>query len=340
MAEEQQGGAGGVKKRPVGQLLFVVLALVAFWLWRRAGASEAAQQSAPAAQSEANPTSGAQASNKSARPPLPRVIASDAGAIAQAAGAGRADGGDAQLAGHLIAMGQSLQLGEPLAKNAANADKYVDKLCAETSKLKAHPAIPDNAGVNADAAVFMAPRMDYEKPLDQPPGSLHLSDELRAKLRDADWLAKITEADLAGRDFSWMAALLQFDHWSVLGAGRLRDTQVLDAMRGSIPNYSSLIGWAKLRYGLAIRRGDAAAASVEVRHLADLIRTQSYLISEMVAVVLYRMDAPARAAAASAGQDVSGWTAPDLDDLQKTRELEFAAMYFGYPGVDPGVVRK
>jgi hypothetical protein len=254
--------------------------------------------------------------------------------------AGWANAGDAQLAGELISMGQSLALGEALAKNAANAEKFVDKLCGESAKLKAHPALPDTAGTNADAAAFMAPRIDYEKPLDQPPGSLHISDELRAKLRDSDWLSKVTDEELAGRDFSWMTALAQFDHWSYLGAGRLRDLPEADALHGSIPNYSSLMAWSKLRYALALRRGDARAASAEVRHLADLIASQGLLISQMVAVAIYRLDVPARAAAQAAQQDVSAWAAPDLDGLQKTRDLSFASMYFGYPGVDPATVRK
>lgn len=59
----------------------------------------------------------------------------DGGITAQAL-AGRADAGDAQLAGKLISMGQSLALGEALAKNAANADNYVDKLCSETARRR------------------------------------------------------------------------------------------------------------------------------------------------------------------------------------------------------------
>ncbi|HEY2031502.1 MAG TPA: hypothetical protein VGH20_20060 [Myxococcales bacterium] len=236
-------------------------------------------------------------------------------------------------------MGQKLTLGEALAKNAANAEKYVDKFCSEAEKLRAKPTMPP-AGASADAAPFMAGRVDYEKPLDLPHGSLYLPEELRTRLRAADWISKVTDADLAGRDFSWMAALGKFDHWSLLGAGRLRDYADNDVLHGPIPNYSSLVGWAKLRYALALRQGDAAAASLEVRHLADLIRSQGILIGEMVAIHIYRFDVPARQAAAAAGQDVSRWIAPDLDDLQRQRELGFAALDFGYPGVDAATLRK
>jgi hypothetical protein len=318
MAEEQQGRAGGLKKKHFAGLAYIALLFLGLWLWSRSADRPAA----------AKPEAGS-SGQQIAAAPAPKAPVQlqpvkgrpDAGVWV--ASSQKSDAGDAQLAGHLISMGQSLALGEALAKNAANADKYVDKLCSETAKLKQHPAMPDNAGTKADAAAFMAPRMDYEKPLDQPPGSLHLPDELRAKLRGADWLSKITDEDLAGRDFAWMAALAQFDHWSYLGAGRLRDLPDPDALHGSIPNYSSLMGWSRLRYALALRQGDSAAASAEVRHLADLIATQGLLISQMVAVAIYRLDSSA-----------------DLEGLQKTRDLSFASMYFAYPGVDPETVRK
>lgn len=73
------------------------------------------------------------------------------------------------LFGKLVELGQQLSLGEALEKNAQNADAYVDKLCEEDRKLQESPAMPDDAGMQRDAAEFMAPLMDCEKPLDQPP---------------------------------------------------------------------------------------------------------------------------------------------------------------------------
>jgi hypothetical protein len=236
----------------------------------------------------------------------------------------RPDAGDAQLAGQLVAMGQSLALADAVAQNAANAAKYVDKFCAQNARLPALPA----AGTNADAAAFMAPRMDYEKPLDEPPGSLHLPDELRARLRGAGWLDKVTDADLQ-RDFSWLTQLQQFDHWSYLGAGRLRDYVISDAPHASIPNYSSLLVWAKLRYALAVRRGDLPTGMTEVRHLADLMRSQGVLIAEACAIFLYGLEAQVHAPGAM-----------DTDELARRKDLAFAAIDFADPGVDPSVVRK
>jgi hypothetical protein len=234
------------------------------------------------------------------------------------------DGDQVQIAGAMISMGQKLALGEAIAQNAANAEKYVDQFCEENAKLSPLPA----AGTSADAAAFMAPRMDYEKPLDQPPGSLHLPDELRARLRDPNWLTKVSDADLQ-RDFSWMTELAQFDHWSLLGAGRLRDHVLTDAPHASIPNYSSVIGWAKLRYALAVRRSDLAQAQIEVRHFADLMRSQGILMAEACALLIYGLEAQVQAPGAF-----------DAAELKRRKDLDFAAIDFADPGVDPSVARK
>src|SRR5205085_2122107 len=84
-------------------------------------------------------------------------------------------------------------------------------------------------------------------------------------------------------------------HWSLFGAGRLREQPVEKFFDLPIPNYSSLQFWSKLRLAAAFRRGDFAQASADVRHLADLIRTQDILISEMISVALYRIAALGRA---------------------------------------------
>lgn len=244
-------------------------------------------------------------------------------------------------------MGQGFTFGEALDKNAANADKYLDRLCEESAKLRDHPPIQPLEGRAHDAAQFMVDLIDYEKPLDQPPGRLHLPDELAQRLgplgpqgNAADWGVRITSADLAALDFSWLTALAQFDHWTVLSAGRLRDFPANDFFSTPIPNYISLTQWAKLRFALARRRGDHAAASAEVRHLAGLLRTQDLLISEMIAVALYRTDDAARRFAAAAGADVSGWPPADLEALDRFRQVAFASMYFTYPGIKPETLRK
>jgi len=251
---------------------------------------------------------------------------------------------DPALFGSLVAQGQNLELGEALARNARSADAYVDRLCEEGRKLHDRPALPDAPTHDRDAAAFMAPLVDYEKPLDDPPGRLHLGDPLAERLKSygVDWPRKISDGDLAGLDFGWMEQIQAFDHWSLLGAGRLRDYPVGDVMVDPIPNYLSLQMWSKLRLAAAFRRGDFAVASAQVRHLADLTRSQSILIAEMVAVAIYRLDARARDAAVANGldPDVAGWPEPDLDQFDRHRRIAWASLYFTYPGVDPETVRK
>jgi len=77
---------------------------------------------------------------------------------------------------------QAFALGDALSKNASNADAYVDRLCAASSSLRERPVLRDLYPRDRDAAAFMAPLIDYEKPLDDPPGRLHLPDELRERI--------------------------------------------------------------------------------------------------------------------------------------------------------------
>lgn len=173
----------------------------------------------------------------------------------------------------------------PLNENAANANKYVDKFCEGAKKLHADHWAGGEPGTQTDAAAFMAPLMDYEKPLDDPPGKLHLSrspQRLPPGLADAD----------------------------------------------PIPNYASLLYWTRLRYALALRKGDLAQASSEVLHLANVIRAQALLIGDMIAVALLRQDAHMRASVLASGGDVSSWPAPDVNELQSYRQLDFASIYF------------
>jgi len=249
---------------------------------------------------------------------------------------------DPALFGKLVTLGQGLELGEELAKNARMADEYVDRLCEEGNKLHEHPALPDGSSRDSDAADFMAPLVDYEKPIDDPPGRLHLADALAERLKSYgnDWPMKISDADLEGLDFGWMTTLRRFDHWSLFGAGRLREQSVDKFFDLPIPNYSSLRLWSRLRLAAAFRRGDFAQASSDVRHLADLIRTQDIPIPEMIAVAMYRLDARAREVAVGRGIDVAGWPQPDLEQLDRHRQTVLASLNFTYPGVRPETVRK
>ena len=332
--------------RPLVKIAVIgALVLVAAALFFR-GRSVASRSEAESHRAEAFPSE--EAAIRSGIPdafPAPRsapAVVDRREAPEAAAASSASKRGDPALFGKLVALGQSLELGEVLATNARMADAYVDKLCEEGNKLHEHPALPDGSSRDRDAADFMALLVDYEKPIDDPPGRLHVADALAERLKSygADWPAKISDADLEGLDFGWMTALGRFDHWSLFGAGRLREQPVEKFFDLPIPNYSSLQFWSKLRLAAAFRRGDFAQASADVRHLADLIRTQDILISEMISVALYRIDARAREVAVARGLDVAGWPQPDREQLDRHRRTALASLSFTYPGVKPETVRK
>ena len=255
---------------------------------------------------------------------------------------GAAHASNPALFGKVVGLVQSFALGEALAKNAADADAYVDKLCEEHRKLGEKNPLRDLPKRQRDAAFFLAPLIDYEAPLDKPVGRLHLPDELRQRIASygPDWPTRIDARDAAGLDFSWMSALAQFDHWSVLAAGRLRDVPPGNAYREPIPNYIGLQVWSKLRLAMALRDGDVLSASNEVRHLADLIRSQQLLIGEMVGLAIYRIDAHARTYAKAAGASIDDWPEAEGEQFNRYRATSFSSIYFAYPGVKPETLKR
>jgi hypothetical protein len=334
----------GMKRRAL--LAFVVAALIAVLLLRaREPSPESAATAAPAAPVRAAaPHAAADTAGPktaAARHPAPPSAPSAAPATSAPDGGAAASGNPAVFAG-IVGFHNSFALSKALSLNAEAADQYLDKLCEQSRKLAEAPQFHDAGAGASDAAAYMAPRMDYEHPLENPPGALHLADDLRARISSyaADWPARISAADLAGLDFSWLGELARFDHWTVLSEGRLRDLPVDNALFYPIPNYSSLMAWAKLRYALGLRRGDAPAAAAEVRHLAELIRSQRLLISEMVSIWLLKADVRAREAAAASGADLAGWDPLDPAQLDRQRRGSFASMYFTYPGVREETLRK
>ncbi len=315
----------------------VVAVVIAFLVGREATETGSPLNPTPAVHPHDKPLRHAQADATTGTPARSR--APDA-----APDAGRASdpGTNPPMFGWLVALGQDFLIGEVLARNAANADAYVDRLCEQSRRLQEKSRTSQPTTREHDAASFMAPLIDYEAPLDKPPGALHVADDLSQRLRDygQDWPMRITDPDLDGLDFGWMEALAAFDHWSLLGDGRLRDAPATDLFSMPIPNYMSLLQWAKLRFALAIRRRDFAAAGTQVRHLAFLVHTQGLLVSEMVSVSFHRLEVRGREAAAAVGADLSEWSAPDAEQLDLERHLPFASIYFTYPGVNPETVRK
>lgn len=220
-----------------------------------------------------------------------------------------------------------------LADNASAAQKHVDRYCAETKDLVKRKELADPPR-QRDAAVYMAGRTDWEG---GRIGLLHLPASLTQRMSNPPNAWRQAGPELyAGLDFTWMSELLQFDHWSLLGAGPLRDDKPTSFYEANLPNYVTLMHWSKLRLLKGVHDGNLAQASVEVRHLAGLIASSGTLIGEMIRISLYNIE---RKTWEDLGQPVPGGL-PSADENWRLRHSAFAGMYLLYPGVPRAVKEK
>lgn len=246
----------------------------------------------------------------------------DAGPVVTAAPSPDDAGSDAARAEALQAW---------LRRNAAAAEKHVDRYCAESKKVAALEGFSPRPRTR-DAAIFMAVRVDWEN---GRIGLLHLPASLTQRMGNPpmSW-RQFTPADYAGLDFGWMHELLDYDYWSLSGDGPLKDLDSASYVDAPIPNYVGLQGWAKLRLLKGRHDGDLVQASVEVRHLGELCGSSGTLIGEMIRLALYGIE--------RGFWEASGLTPPEppptADEVQRLRQSAFAGLYFLYPGV-PRAVR-
>lgn len=244
--------------------------------------------------------------------------------------AGLADGGS--LDEFIDAVGKQSVL-QFLADNAATAEKHVDRYCAETKDLVSRKELVAPPR-ERDAAVYMAGRTDWEG---GRIGLLHLPDSIVQRMGNPPGAWRQAGPDLyAGLDFGWMTELLQFDHWSLLGAGPLRDKAEVNFFEEILPNYMPLMSWSKLRLLKGVHEGNLAQASVEVRHLAELIGSTGSLVGEMVRVSIYNLE---RLVWEDVGRPVPEGL-PSRDDGGRLRNSAFAGLYLLYPGVPRAVKEK
>lgn len=243
--------------------------------------------------------------------------------------AGSLDGGSLQDFVETVGKQAVLQW---LAENATAAERHVDRYCAETKDLVKRKELSDPPR-NHDAALYMAGRSDWEG---GKIGLLHLPDSITQRMSNPPGAWRQAGPELyAGLDFTWMTELLQFDHWSLLGAGPLRDKEAANFYEEILPNYMPLMNWSKLRLIKGVHEGNLAQASVEVRHLADLIRSSGTLIGEMIRFAIYGLE---RKVWEDLGQPMPEGL-PSTDEAWRLRHSAFAGMYFLYPGV-PRAVRE
>lgn len=217
-----------------------------------------------------------------------------------------------------------------LRTNAAAAERYVDRYCAETKRLTplAQPSR------TRDAATFMAGKSDWEN---GTIGLLHLPAALTERMANPplNWRT-FGPADYAGLDFTWMRELLAFDHWSLTADGPLKNVESM-GWDSPLPNYVTLQSWVKLRLIKGRVENDLPRASLEVRHLADLCASSgTFLLGEMIRTAMYGIE---RRVWEDAGLSPPE-PLPTSDEVQRLRHASFAGMYFLMPGVPRSVREK
>lgn len=233
-------------------------------------------------------------------------------------------------------LGRHLLVAQWLRANADAAERSVDAYCAESRNLVAAHAF-GNLGTRADAATYLAVRVDWE---DGRVGLLHLPDALMTRVRalpPGTWPQALDENDWQGLDFSWLEELSAFDHWTLSADGPLKDPPSLSFETAPLPNYLSLMAWARLRLAKGLREGQLELASRQVRHLADLIGTSGVMVSEMIRVTLMRYD---RTAWEASGLSIPPTSTMTLELSESVRRVGLASPYFLFPGVPREVQRK
>jgi hypothetical protein len=133
-----------------------------------------------------------------------------------------------------------------------------------------------------------------------------------------------------------MKELPQFDHWSIVTASPLRDVGAARTYADApLPNFVTLQSWARLRLLKGLHENDLAQASVEVRHLAQLVGTTGSLIGDMIRISMLGIER-----GFLEEHQLTLAPAMTADEAFRLRHANFAAKDFLLPGVDRAVREK
>lgn len=202
-------------------------------------------------------------------------------------------------------------------------------------------------GRRKDAGIMMNRRIPWEDAghllkIEKTEGSgLSLSEELQEKLKAPNWFEQ--KLDLDAQDSSWIRDLAEYDHWDVFRSGPLKD--YLDRNSDAsfwtlpIPNYTFFQTWAKIRILQGIRDRNLVPAFREARHLAQLVYSQEFLVSDMVAVAMLRAEKVAYEFAVSHRLLApSEWTPMSEEILIRARRAMYGYKQFLSFWMDPSLL--
>ncbi len=308
---------------------FTVVVAIGWWVMRASTASESPESIDPerfarAARRASSPFDDREPKAK----PSALSPANDAGGPLRASGPAETavahDGGETPL---------SLdEIRKALAKNAAAAERNVDKYCEQSRKMARLKAFAPPASRSKDAALYMASRIDWEGGV---VGSLHLPAVLTDRMANGGWVT-LPASSYNGLEFSWMTQVLEYDTWAMSTTGPMRDNENINFLEAQIPNFISLQQWSKLRLLKGAHESDLTRAVLEVEHLADLCGSTGLLIGEMIRVAIYGIE---QKFYAERGLPLPPGL-PTIAEAQSYRRAAFAGMYFMWPGVPKAVREK
>ncbi len=101
------------------------------------------------------------------------------------------------------------------------------------------------------------------------------------------------------------------------------------------PNFVTLQSWVKLRLLKGLHENDLPQASVEVRHLGDLVATTGSLVGDMIRIAFFNIE--------RGFYEEHGLTAPPgltAHQAHQLRHGDFASRQFLMPGVESAVREK
>jgi hypothetical protein len=325
-----------MRKWLAGAVVALVVALVAALVFWPSPGSDSSGGGVAGSPTKARPDTGS-ASDRRVEARAITPVSDDL--MTDVAGRARAtDGGGAAATGGEADAGGSLDearawLERFLDENAAQAKANVDRYCEATRALRERPEFRPRPRAK-DAAVFMDGRADWEG---GRTGLLHLPATVTARLKDPDEAWRQAGPELyAGLDFSWLEALGEFDHWSLASQGPLKDQRPTSVYESPLPEYGTLLSWAKLRLLKGAHEGTLPAAADEVLHLADLCASGGALLGELLRGSFHAL---VRRAFADAGRPVPDGVFTDADRRQ-VRAAGLAGLRLLYPGVPDDVRAK
>lgn len=233
----------------------------------------------------------------------------------------------------------------PAAQGRAALPRFLE----DRQALRAAGVFDEAPARRADAGELLNPRLPFTGPAELVDGwnqrlraagagpgpDLRIPDAAQKALGRPDWPAY--QPDWQHLDTGWFAALARYDHWSRdHGPGGPRPAAPDPAARrpslvnAPRPILSALIAWSKLRLLDGARRGDVAAASRDVRKLAQLLWSQDDLIGALVGTAVLRSESTFLAALKARGDAALAAGVVPLDPTLSERARRYLLAYAAY----------